>query len=41
MKRLIFFIMVLVTTVFSEENIQPNWKNDLKEIGTHGNYKAE
>lgn len=41
MKRLIFFVMVLCSTVFSAENIQINWKNDLKEIGTHGNYKAE
>lgn len=41
MKRLIFFVMVLCSTVFSAENIQINWKSDWKEVGTHGNYRAE
>lgn len=41
MKRLIFFVMVLCSTVFSAENIQIAWQNDWKEVGTHGNYRAE
>ncbi len=41
MKRLIFFVMVLCSTVYSAENIQIAWQNDWKEVGTHGIYKAE
>ncbi len=41
MKKTIFFIIVLITAVFSADNSVIFWKNDLKEIGTHGHYKAE
>lgn len=41
MKRLIFLMMFLYSSVFSAEDIQINWKSDLKEVGTHGNYRAE